>query len=251
VLVDTPGLHDAWTPMNRAMVAAADRALQDVDAVAWILDVVGLVERAGLGEPVLDEGLGAIHAKLAAQRAPLVIVLNKVDLVERPRLLPVLDALASIAVPLVPISARKRHGLDRLVEVLAGLLPERPAAWPEDQLTDATERFIVTEIVRERIFELCHEEVPYAAAVEIERFDESARDAGRVHIHARILVEKDSQKAILIGAGGAMIKRIGTGARRRIAGLLGCRVRLDLFVAVERDWTHNPRLLRDLGLGGG
>lgn len=249
VLLDTPGLHEAWTPMNQAMVAAADKVLGEVDAVLWVVDVLPLVERAKVSAEVLDPGLRAIGEKLATARLPLVLVLNKVDAVEKPALLPVLSALAEVAPHIVPLSARKKSGLERLATVLSGILPHQPALFPEDQLTDATERFIVAELIRERIFDLCAEEVPYASAVEIERFDESERELGRVHIHARIIVEKDSQKGILIGAGGRMIKRIGTEARHRIEGLLGCKVRLDLFVAVERDWTRNPRLLRELGVG--
>lgn len=249
VLLDTPGLHEAWTPLNQKLVDTATKALAEVDAAAWIVDVVPLVESAKVTELVLDASLEAVRERLVASGLPLVIVLNKVDLVDKPALLPVIEKFATISPNVVPLSAKKKGGIDGLAHVVSRLLPEQPALYPLDQLTDATERFIVSELIRERVFEHCAEEVPYATAVEIEKFDESEREMGRVHIHARIVVEKESQKAILIGRGGKMVKRIGTEARAQIEALLGCKVRLDLFIAVERDWTRNPRLLREMGIG--
>ncbi|MFZ5480316.1 MAG: GTPase Era [Myxococcota bacterium] len=241
ILVDTPGLHEAWTPLNAHMVKEAEDALAEADVACWIVDAVPLVERARKGEPIRDE---AIAEKLAGR--PHVIALNKVDLVEKGWLLPVIDALKGP--PVVPISAKRRDGLEALLAEWATLLPEQPALYPPEHVTDALERQICAELVRERVFENAGQEVPYATAVEIEKFDESGRDtAGRVHVHARILVEKPSQKAILIGKGGQMIKKIGTEARLEIERLLDCHVRLDLFVVVEKDWTKKPRTLRGLG----
>jgi GTP-binding protein Era len=140
--------------------------------------------------------------------------------------------------------------MDGLARALAGVLLEQDFLLPEDHVTDALERQIAAELIREQVFEYTSQEVPYATAVEIERFDESARAEGRVHIHAKIVCEKASQKAILIGAGGAMIKRIGTSARRRIRELVDCQVRLDLFVVVEPDWTTRPKALRGFGYAG-
>lgn len=248
VLLDTPGLHDAWTLLNKKMVATAEKVLQEVDAVAWIIDANEPIAELAAGRPALDTGLCAVRDRLAASGLPLVVVLNKVDAVEKGALLPVMAALADVGGPVVPVSARRREGLDALAAVVARLLPVAPPQYPVDQLTDATERFIVAELIRERVMEHTHEEVPYAVAVEIERFDESEREAGRVQVHAKILVEKESQKGIVVGRGGRMIKTIGTEAREAIEHLLGCRVRLDLFVVVERDWTTNPRILRELGL---
>lgn len=249
VLLDTPGVHEAWTPMNVRMVEAAFSVVEEVDAVAWIVDVVPLMTAVHENRPILDESHLQLGERLNKGRQPLVVVLNKIDLVQRHDLLPIIAAFSAITANVVPVSAKKRDGLDALARTLARVLPEQPALYPDDILTDATERFIVAELIRERIFEHCAQEVPYASAVEIEKFDESAREAGLVHIHARIVVEKESQKGILIGRGGKMIKRIGTESRRQIEALLGCRVRLDLFVAVERDWTQNPRLLKELGVG--
>ena len=249
VLLDTPGLHEAWTPMNQKLVEAASKALEEVDAVAWIVDCVPLCAAAKEGRPVLDASLLSVHERLQAAGLPIVVVLNKIDLVDRRELLPVMEAFGAVTAHILPFSAKKKDGVEMLERALVRHLPEQPALYPPDQMTDATERFIVAELIRERVFEHCSQEVPYSAAVEIERFDESERAEGKVHIHARIVVEKESQKAILIGAKGRMIKRIGTEARHHIENLLGCRVRLDLFVAVERDWTRNPRLLKELGVG--
>lgn len=245
VLVDTPGIHDAWTEFNQRMVQEAERALEDVDVACWILDVEPMVKAVQSGLPALDAAHDAVRTRLVGH--PVVIALNKVDLVEKGLLLPVLDALKTLEAPLVPISARKGIGLDALVAEWAKLLPEQEPLYPPEHITDAMERQICAELVREQVFELAEQEVPYATAVEIERFDESRRAEGLVHVHARILCEKPSQKAILIGKGGAMIKRIGTTARHRMEQLLDCRVRLDLFVVVEKDWTKKPRMLKGLG----
>lgn len=249
VLLDTPGLHDAWTGFNRTMIEVTEKALEEVDAVAWIVDVTEPVAAVKVGNAPLDPGLMAVQAKLAGR--PHCVVLNKIDLVEDKRwLLPVIAAFDAVGGGAVlPVSARSGLGRDALLAAWAKLLPEGEPLFPADQITDAPEKFIVAEMIRERVFENADQEVPYATAVEVERFDESQRELGRVHIHARIIVEKDSQKGILIGAGGQMIKKIGTQARKRIEALLGCKVRLDLFVAVEKDWTRNPRLLRELGYG--
>ncbi len=246
VLWDTPGIHEAFTPLNTHMVREAEQVLDEVDAVCWIVDALPLARNAEKGTDVLDPGLLSVLDRVKGRK--LVIALNKVDAVDKQWLLPVIAALGQAEAPIVPISASKRDGLDQLVAEWTKLLPEQPALYPPEHVTDALERQICAELVRERVFENTGQEVPYATAVEIEQFDESARDTeGIVRIHARIIVEKPSQKAILIGKGGAMIKKIGTEARAQIANLLDCRVRLDLFVVVEKDWTRSPRVLRGLG----
>ncbi len=250
ILVDTPGIHEAWTPLNAFMVQEAEKALDEVDLACWILDAEPLVTAVAEGRPVLDGALEQVASRIAGRT--LVVALNKVDTVDKPSLLPVLAAIEARLRPaaIVPISALKRKGLDDLLRTWGRLLPEQDPIHPPDHVTDALERQIVAELVRECVFELTEQELPYATAVEIERFDESARAEGRVHIHAKILCEKASQKAILIGKGGTMIKRIGIRARKGIEGLLDCHVRLDLFVVVEPDWTKKPRMLRGLGYAG-
>ncbi|MFN7145986.1 MAG: GTPase Era [Myxococcota bacterium] len=246
VLWDTPGIHEAFTPLNNYMVREAEQVLDDVDCVCWIVDALPLARNAEKGKDVLDPGLLAVLDRVKGRK--LVIALNKVDAVDKQWLLPVIGALGQANSPIVPISASKSQGLDALVAEWEKVLPEQPALYPPEHVTDALERQICAELIRERVFENTDQEVPYATAVEIEQFDESARETeGIVRIHARILVEKPSQKAILIGKGGAMIKKIGTEARRQIADLLDCKVRLDLFVVVEKDWTTNPRHLKGLG----
>ena len=250
VLLDTPGLHDAWTVFNQRMVAVSEGVLDEVEAICWILDIEPLVAALAKGAPILDAQLITVRDRVLARGVPLLLVLNKIDRVQKEQALPVIAALAELSPLIVPLSAKKGTGLDALAKAIRRVLPVQPGLYPQDQLTTETERFIVAELIRERVMEHTEQEVPYATAVDIERFDESSREAGKVHIHAKILVEKESQKAIVIGQGGKMIKRIGTEARKTIAGLLGCQVRLDLFVVVERDWTRNPRLLRELGLDG-
>jgi GTP-binding protein Era len=245
VLLDTPGIHEPWTELNRRLVAAAEAAIGDADLVLWIIDAEPLVTLVAEGQSVFDDALERLRTRIGEK--PLVVVLNKVDLVEKKALLPVMQALGPLG-EIVPISALKSDGVEALARVVATRLPEQEALYPTDQLTDVPERTIVAELIREQVFERCGQEVPYASAVEIERFDESQRDAGKVHIYARIIVEKESQKAILIGKGGAMVKSIGIEARRRIERLLDARVRLDLFIAVEKDWTKNPRMLKEQGI---
>jgi GTP-binding protein Era len=246
VLWDTPGLHEAFTPLNSYMVREAEQVLGDVDAVCWIVDALPLARNAEKGKDILEPGLLAVLDKVKGRK--LVIALNKVDAVEKQWLLPVIGALGQAEAPIVPVSAAKGEGMDALVAEWTKLLPEQPPLYPPEHVTDALERQICAELIRERVFENTDQEVPYATAVEIERFDESARETeGIVRIHARILVEKPSQKAILIGKGGTMVKKIGTQARKQIADLLDCRVRLDLFVVVEKDWSTSPRHLKGLG----
>lgn len=235
VLVDTPGLHGPRSELNRRMVKAAEAAMDEVDLLCWIVDAT---------RPFDEE----LAARFAGRK--VVVALNKVDLLDDKRLLlPLIAGYAQTGV-VVPISASEGEGTDVLLKEWAAALPEGEPMYPEDQITNVNEKDICAEMVREQLFASCGQEIPYVSAVEIERFDESERETGRVTIHARILVEKASQKAIVIGAGGKMVKKIGTGARKRIETLLGVHVDLRLFVAVERDWTTNPRLLRELGYTG-
>lgn len=255
VLVDTPGLHRPTDRINKAMVGAAQDSLVGVDATVWVVDARRVFERVRDGRPAFHKGHAAIQRLIEDRRSgTVVIALNKVDQVPRPQLLPILAAFSERVpgVALVPISALKADGLDRLKEVVLAALPEGPPLYPEDQLTDQTERFLVAELVREKVFHLTRNEVPYGTAVVVEEFTEheakEGHDRGFVHIFARINVERDSQRGILIGKGGQMLKRIGTEARRDVEALLGTRVHLELHVSVSRDWTRNPRVLRALGL---
>ncbi len=251
VLLDTPGHHLARSPLNRAMVRAAEGAIKEVDVVLLVVDSVPAVRQAREGRAILSEGERVLLARVLEAGHPVILGLNKVDLVEVDWLLPVIDAWRQQAdfAAVVPFSALKGTGVPDLVAEIHRLLPEHPPFFPKDQLTDCSERFVVAEIIREKCFHLLQEELPYSVAVDIELFEERTRRDGQplVHVAARILVERPGQKAIVIGRGGQMLKRIGTAARREIQALLGCAVHLELFVRVEPDWTRRTRLLRELG----
>ena len=250
VLIDTPGVHRAWTELNRQMVQAAMSAISDVDVVLWLGDMTILARRAEASEPVLDEDDQRLAEVLEKCGRPVVFVANKMDVVPAPLVLPVIDAVSK-RLPLVatiPISALTGDGVERLREQIRSILPEHPPLYPVDTWTQVSERFLVSEIIREKIFHLTEEEIPYSTAVEIVRFDEDKRESDElVRIFADIIVERDSQKGILIGKGGEMLKRVGTLARKEVQGLLGCRVYLELFVKVEHNWTRTKLGLQRAG----
>lgn len=239
ILLDTPGLHKPKGRLNRALVRAAEAAVEEVDAVCWVVD---LTRFQGF-----DPAHEAIARLVDAAGKPVAVALNKLDKVARPSALPRIALFAErlSGAEVVPISARTGENVDALVGVWHTQLPPGPPLYPPDQIADVSLRFLVAEVIREKVFRFTRQEIPYATAVQIERFDE--RD-DKVDIYARILVQRDSQKGIVIGRGGQMLKRIGTEARREIAELLGARVYLELFVGVQKDWTENPRILRELGI---
>ncbi len=255
VLVDTPGLHKADSALNRAMVDTALRSCGDLDVLCWVVDAIRLCDRVARKEGVINKA-HSIVASMLEQRAPgpLVIALNKVDRVEKLTLLPVMAALAERFpdASIVPVSALRNDGIEALVDTWIARLPERPPPFGRDQITDATERFIAAELIREKLFVLTRDEIPYSTAVEIEVFDEAEPgpdgERGLVTIFARILVERAGQKGIVIGKGGLLLKEVGTRSRAELQALLGSRVRLDLHVTVRKDWTRSPRMLRDLGI---
>jgi len=251
ILVDTPGHHDARSELNRRMVHAAESALTEVDVALLMIDLVPATHQVTSEKAVLSRGEEILLERIAEEGHPCVLALNKVDIVSRATLLPVIDAWSKRHdfAAIVPFSALTGDGVDQLMGEITTLLPEHPPFFPTDQLMDSSERFVVAEIIREKLFHLLQEELPYAVAVEIEKFDEGQRKDAKpfIKIHARIIVERSSQKGIVIGRGGQMLKRVGTLARKDIQKLLGCGVYLELFVAVENNWTKNTRILRSLG----
>jgi GTP-binding protein Era len=269
VLVDTPGIHKPETQLDRRMMQEVQDALETRDAVLFIVDVTHRLAKAEVqGEKVKAAG-PKITGRMAMSAAeddfalslvkrldcPVVLVLNKIDAVRKEELLPLMahwSGLHTFA-EVVPISARKKEGLPLLLEKIVAVLPEGQRYFPRDQVTDQPERFLVAELIREKILMLTGEEVPYAAAVVIERFEEPASTKkmkdGRLpvtKIAAAIYCERTGQKAILIGKQGAMLKAIGTAARKDIEGLLGTRVFLELFVKVQEEWRSSRGFVEEL-----
>jgi GTP-binding protein Era len=239
VFVDTPGLHPGGSHLSQLMLKTAERALQDVDLVCWVADATARPDRPD------DEALD----RLRACRVPVYCCLNKIDLVvPRSRLLPLIASYRTRYpfAEIVPISAEEGTNCDRLLELIVSALPERPAYFPADHLTDQPETFYVAEVIREKIFHFTHQEVPYACAVRVTELTERQRPEC-LYIRASIFVEHDSQKGIVIGKGGAMLKRIGATARGDLERFFGIKVYLELAVHVRRNWRTDEKALREFG----
>jgi GTPase len=235
VFVDTPGLHEATTALNRQMMREVAAALEGIDVLLMMVDASRTLPHAD--SLLLEKG----------QRfgGKAILALNKIDRVPKPKLLPLLDTFAK-AFPfaaLVPISALKGEGCDELLQEILKNLPEGEPFFPEDQITDQPERFLAGEIIREKAIDLTYHEVPHALAVVIDQFEEAPR---LLRIHATLHVERDSQKKILIGHKGEMLKKIGTAARKELEVLLGTKIFLAMFVKVVADWRENPQKVREL-----
>jgi GTP-binding protein Era len=243
IMLDTPGLHKPRELMNREMVRIAMESLAEADVVLFLVDAAAMNLRQ------LEKRKQEYREYLGRIQCPVLLALNKIDLLEHDQLLPIINwygKLHSFA-EIVPVSALVGDGVNVLMRQLTCRLPEGPQYYPEDIPTDMSERFIVAELVREKIFLLTREEVPYSTAVQIDSFQEG-QGKKPVVIHATILVERGSQKGIIIGKGGTMLGRIRREACRDIEQLLGCRVTLKLWVKVKKKWTTNEQLLRELGL---
>jgi GTP-binding protein Era len=254
VLVDTPGLHRPTgrgrTRLNQFMVGEALAALQEVDIVCVLVECPEKAEAKKLAERFrLDAGNQYVIDEIKAANKPAVLAVNKVDLLSDKRLLlPILDGYARAHdwSALIPISAQKGSGVEQLSDELVRLLPEGKALYPEEMLTDRAERWLGAEFVREQVFLLTKQEVPYSAAVSIDTWEERGKD---VMVQATIHVEKEAHKRIVVGEGGRMIREIGSRARHEISKLLAVPVHLKLFVRVDQDWTDQDRVLRELGYG--
>ncbi|MGE3844533.1 MAG: GTPase Era [Vicinamibacterales bacterium] len=239
VFLDTPGIHKPVHAMNARMVDVAIAAIRDVDVPVLVVDAS---EPKGRGDQFVLKLLEHVDT-------PLVLALNKVDCIDKPRLLPLIDSYRRERefAAIVPLSALTGEGTDILERELVAHLPEGEALYPPDFLTDRPERFFVTELVREKLLRHLRDELPYTTAVLLDRFEEpDAR--GLLRLACTILVEHDTQKGIVIGAGGAMIKRIGSEARLDLERFFDCRVFLELFVKVRNDWRDDQRVLRALGI---
>ncbi|MFH0826243.1 MAG: GTPase Era [Pseudomonadota bacterium] len=236
VLLDTPGIHEAKTTLNKAMVDAAVKTLNEVDVVVLMTTP---------SNKVLEEDRRIVEL-ISAVGVPAVLAVNKIDTVRATDLLPIIDAYSKVHdfTDIVPISALNGSGVPDLVGVLLRILPFGPLMYPEDDESDMPIRFFVAEIIREQVTLLTGEEIPYKTAVMVESFQEKLE---LVVIHADIHVERSGQKKIIIGKGGSMIKRIGTAAREKIEDLIQNKVHLELFVKVTPRWTTHKGRLREFG----
>ena len=239
VMLDTPGLHKAGKPLNLEMVKIAVATLSEVDVILFLVDV-----SASLPEKQVQS-----VEYLTGTAIPTILVLNKTDILGREEILPMIELYRHIYpfASIIPVSALMDTGTDVLLQEMLKLLPTGPRLYPEDIPTDATERFIVAEIIREKIFLLTGKEIPYATAVRIDTFRED-EERSLVTIHATIVVEKSSQKAIIIGRKGSKLQQIGKSSRLDIEKLLAQRVLLKLWVKVHKNWTRDARFIRDLNL---
>jgi len=254
VLLDTPGIHRQRAHLNRLMVQEALKTLQGVDCILLVTEVA----RGGSNEKQAVEPMPLVlhpadsyvleQIQIQDAKAPVIVVINKIDRIkDRQLLLPLMAAWHDKGFStIVPLSALKGDGIEDLLQEIMSLMPEGPHLYPEDMFTDQTERFLASELIREQVFEHCRQEIPYATAVEILEFRERP-DRSAITIEAIIHMEKDSQKAILIGKGGATIKQLGMAARQEIGKVLGCTVHLQLTVHVEKDWSRFPVQRRKFG----
>lgn len=237
LFLDTPGIHKPQHKLGEYMVNSARSALREVDLILFVSDVT---ESVGPGERfILD--------MLKQEQTPVILVLNKVDLVAKDKLLPIISQYSAFRdfAAIVPVSALAGSNVDRLLSVIKDLLPEGPQYYPEDEVTDQPERVVAAEFIREKIFRLTREEIPHSTAVEVEEM--KTRPNGDVFLRATIYVERESQKGIIIGARGAMLKEIGQQARLDMENIFGSRFFVDLWVKVKNDWRNKEGSLRMFG----
>ena len=238
IFLDTPGLHQGRSALNQRMVQAALASGREADILLFVIDATF---------PLVNEDRQMIESLQGSQRAPFLVI-NKIDCVRKETLLPIMDQYQNLHPfqGIFPISAMTGEGIEVLLEKIMEALPESPPCYPEDMITDQTERFLVSEVIREKVIEQTFQEIPYVTAVTVESFKEHP-EKNLVVIQATLHVERMSQKKILIGRGGQKLKQIGKMARQAIEAFLEERVFLELWVTVEKDWTHDPPALNRLG----
>ena len=235
IFIDTPGLHEADSALGRQMMQEVAAALEGIDVLLLMVDASRV--------PTYADDL--LMEKAKRFRGKTILALNKVDRLPKPKLLPMIEAFAKAFefAAIVPISALNGAGCDELLDEILRHLPEGEPYFPEDQVTDQPERFLAAEIIREKAIQVMYHEVPYALAVFVEKFEETPK---LLRIEALMNVERDSQKKILIGHKGEMLKKIGTEARKELESILGTKIYLGLFVKVAPDWRENPQKVREL-----
>ncbi len=237
VFIDTPGIHKPLHLLGEIMVREAKEALKDANIILFMVEP----RSPGRGEKLI------IDLLKKAEGAPVFLLINKVDLVKKPELLPVINEYSGLYPfeTILPVSALNEDDVKRLLDEIEGRLPPGPRYYPEDVVTDQYERSVVEEIIREKVMELTEEEVPHSVAVEIAEWTE--REDGLLMLSANIYVEREGQKGIIIGAGGSRLKAIGSAARVDVEGLLGRKVFMKLWVKVKEDWRRDRRVLKELG----
>ena len=238
IFLDTPGIHRSQSRLNQAMVKTALATYREVDGICFLIEA---------DHPENPENEFILET-LQEVGKPIFLLINKIDLIAKGDLLPMMERFSRRRpfAQIIPISALKGDGADILIRELLETLPEGPRLFPEDLITDLSERFLTAELIREKVFRLTREEIPYATAVEVEEFKER-EEKNLIAIKATIQVERESQKGVLIGKKGQMLKEIGRLAREDMEALLGAKVFLELWVKVEKNWREDPRALRRLG----
>ncbi|GIN85448.1 GTPase Era [Heyndrickxia sporothermodurans] len=238
ILIDTPGIHKPKHKLGDFMMRVATNTLKEVDLILFMINAV---EGFGRGDEFIIE-------KLKTVQTPVFLVINKIDQVHPDELLSIIDDYKGLYdfSEIIPISALEGQNTDRLLQQIKDYLPEGPQYYPADQITDHPERFIVAELIREKVLHLTREEVPHSIAVVIEKMQKS-QESEKIHVMATIIVERSSQKGIIIGKQGSMLKEVGKRARLDIENLLGSKVYLELWVKVQKDWRNKLTQLRDFG----
>lgn len=237
IFIDTPGIHKPKHKLGDYMMRVAKNTLSEIDAIMFMVNVN---EDIGRGDEYIMEMLKNV-------KTPIFLVLNKIDLVHPDTLMPKIEQYQSYMdfTDIIPISALEGLNVDHFIDVLKSFLPEGPKYYPDNQISDHPEQFVVSEIIREKILRLTSEEIPHAIGVNVDRMIKEDED--RVRIEATIYVERDSQKGIVIGKGGKKLKEVGKRARRDIEMLLGSKVYLELWVKVQRDWRNKVNFIRQIG----
>lgn len=237
IFIDTPGIHKPKSRLGDYMVEAAYSALREVDSVMFMISAD---QKRGRGDDFILERLSKVSV-------PVYLIINKIDKIHPDELLAIIDDYRKIMEfkEIIPISATEGNNVDNLLTTLVDQMPAGPQYFPEDQITDHPEYFVVSELVREKVLKLTRDEVPHSVAVVTDSMKRV--ETGKIHIQATIIVERDSQKGIIIGKGGKMLKNIGTQARKDIENLLGDKVFLELWVKVQKDWRDKKTYLQDYG----
>lgn len=236
IFIDTPGIHKPKHTLGELMLKEAKEVAREVDIILFLVEP----EEPGKGDRFIIDNITNL-------KKPIFLIINKIDTIKKPALLPIIEKYNLIYpfTEVIPLSALKGEGIDILMETILKYLPKGPKYYPDDILTDQLERFMVSEIIREKIMQVTDEEVPYSVAVEITDWNE--RDDGLISIKANIYVEREGQKGIIIGKGGERLKTVGMRSRIEIEKILGAKVFLELWVKIKKDWRSNDMILKGLG----